>query len=188
MDTRSMTWREELAWAAGVFDGEGCFSSARDKATSRPRTHLAIGQTETTMLRRVQRAFGFGAVRGPYGGHGRNKPYFQFIVNTFEEAQAALAMMWPFLGEPKRRQASAVFQAVKDYMEIRRREQDARLEVCPYGHKKSHDIPILVGKSYGRSRKCKECGERAERRWRANNPGHVTKWRATRRAAANGEQ
>lgn len=164
----------ELAWAAGFFDGEGCFSSARDGATKRPRTLMAIGQTERSSLDRVQAALGFGKVKGPYRARGRRRPYWQFYINDFEHSQAALAMMWRWLGAPKRIQAAAVFQEVKDYMEKRRLDQEARLAVCPYGHKKDPARPIVVGKRYGLLRQCRECGKRSERRWREAHSGYFT--------------
>ncbi len=183
MGERDSSWREELAWAAGVFDGEGCFSSAREKAVARPRTHLAIVQTERTMLDRVKRAFGFGHVYGPYSrGLNNHKDVYQFVVRDFGQAQAALAMMWNWLGEPKRVQALAVFQSVKAYMEKRRLTQEASLLRCPRGHDKAND-PVVIGKSYGKHKKCSQCVNDIHRANPAKYAAYSRAFRAREKAA-----
>ena len=54
--------REEIAWAAGFFDGEGCFSYIQ-KARY---VCLRIGQSELEPLERFREAVGLGKIYGPY--------------------------------------------------------------------------------------------------------------------------
>jgi rRNA maturation protein Nop10 len=146
----------ELAWASGFFDGEGHLSGISEKAVRRPRTAICVSQIETTSLYRLQRAFGFGVVYGPYKRRPPHNDVYQFVIRDFEHSQAAVAMMWPWLGEPKRQQAIGVFRRVKDYMAQRRFTQERSLLRCPRGHDKTRD-PIVVGKSYGMHKKCSQC-------------------------------
>ncbi len=164
----------ELAWAAGFYDGEGSISGMHEKATRRPRTAVCISQIEPTTLQRMQRAFGFGKMYGPYHRNPPQHDVYTFVIRDFEHAQAAIAMMWRWLSEPKRKQAAAVFAQVKQYLAARDSDRDGRLEVCHYGHKKDPNAPILVGKRYGRSRKCRQCSLRSERRWRAEHSTYFT--------------
>jgi hypothetical protein len=97
--------REELAWAAGFLDGEGHFGRHRRKG-ARPGGRLAIqvAQQDRRPLDRLQAILG-GRVYGPYGPYGQTQPYFLWYIQGFERTQATIAMLWPFLSEPKRLQA-----------------------------------------------------------------------------------
>lgn len=93
--------REELAWAAGFFDGEG-HMAARKWRTSQ----IGVGQSEVSTLVRFQRAVrGIGCVYGPYRAANSPRPTYRWQIASFEGCQAVIAMLWPFLSEPKRDQA-----------------------------------------------------------------------------------
>ena len=113
--------REELAWAAGFFDGEGCFSY-----TQAGRYGCAtIGQTEREPLERFLRAVGVGVVYGPYKrtypGRLSKKPWYDYRAQTQETVQAVVAMLWFSLGTKKRVQAVRVLR---------------RSATCHRGHRK----------------------------------------------------
>ena len=97
--------REELSWAAGLFDGEGSTST-----TKASRWRLQIPQGHREVLDRFQKAVGgLGHIFGPYPpAPGRKLPRYQWAAQSFEEAQAVLAMLWFKLGTVKRAQAKAV--------------------------------------------------------------------------------
>ncbi len=108
--------REELAWAAGFFDGEGCTVLQRSK--KHPRTYLYTSLTQVNLepLKRFHNAVGgLGVIYGPYThGRGRNwAPIHKWHTNKFEHSQAVLAMLWSFLSAPKRAQASAALREVR---------------------------------------------------------------------------
>jgi hypothetical protein len=87
-----MRTREEMAWAAGFFEGEGNFS----------RKGLAVAQVNREPLDRLKEITGFGTIRGPYRNRG---PIFLWEINSFELIQAFVAMVWPWLSERRREQA-----------------------------------------------------------------------------------
>ena len=65
--------REQLAWAAGFFEGEGCFSSAFQPKRSGDGGKLAyavtsLRQKDRDLLERFRDIVGFGGIYGPYGG------------------------------------------------------------------------------------------------------------------------
>jgi len=100
--------RTELAWAAGFFDGEGhaYFASRLDRRRGlwSPTQGLIVTQGEPGTLHRFRAALGLGRVIGPYR-NGKYRPMYQWRVGSFEETQAAIALLWNFLSPPKRQQA-----------------------------------------------------------------------------------
>lgn len=120
-------WREELAWAAGFYDGEGCTSICITRG--KPRGRVNVNQNETITLERFQRAvLGLGRINGPYGDHHM----YGWGAGKWEEMQATIAMLWAFLSETKRKQAARVLaQATWS------RPADS---VCPKGHLKRLDM------------------------------------------------
>ncbi len=96
--------RENVAWAAGFFDAEGCFST-----TARVGVGASITQTDRELLDRFRAIVGFGKVYGPYQTRAADrfprKPHYFYKAYGRERVQALLAMMWTWLGSAKRQQA-----------------------------------------------------------------------------------
>jgi hypothetical protein len=95
--------REQLAWAAGFFDGEGCFCYSE----AGRYICISIGQTDRELLDRFRGAVGgLGKILCPYEhrGPGRysRKPQFVYRLNRFEHVQAVVALLWFMLGSQKR--------------------------------------------------------------------------------------
>lgn len=98
------TWREELAWAAGFFDGEG-----HSRAGSRERSGmcLRITRNDSEVLYRFKNALlGMGSILGPYKRKNGGSDFFEYSLTGGYKVQAAIAMLWPFLGSIKKRQAA----------------------------------------------------------------------------------
>ena len=97
--------REELAWAAGFFDGEGCFSFS----VAGNYLCVSISQTEPEPLERFARAVGVGWVLGPYDLRKNDrwirKPQYVYRANGYERVQAIAALLWFKLGLAKQEQA-----------------------------------------------------------------------------------
>lgn len=97
--------RENLAWAAGFFDGEGTVGCR--KGPKKVQLQLKVGQADPETLEKFLDAIGFGKIYGPYTHDKRpnRKPMWNYTVTKHEHVQAAIAMMWPFLGTIKREDA-----------------------------------------------------------------------------------
>jgi hypothetical protein len=107
----------ELAWAAGFFDGEG---SVLYRGRKRRELCLTVSQADRRPLDRFAAAIGMPGVRGPYRPRNANgKPYFVFSVAAHTRVQAIVAMLWRFLSEPKRQQASVALTAAVPYLRVR---------------------------------------------------------------------
>jgi hypothetical protein len=106
--------REELAWAAGFFDGEGCFCYTK----SGRYVGVRVAQTALEPLERFRTALvNVGKIYGPYQQKHRDrwskKPQFAYQVTGHERVQAIAAMLWFKLGSAKRAQATrALDQAI----------------------------------------------------------------------------
>ncbi|MGH2725943.1 MAG: LAGLIDADG family homing endonuclease [Actinomycetota bacterium] len=102
--SRNVFSRENLAWAAGFFDAEGCFST-----TARVGVSASITQTDRELLDRFRGIVGCGTVYGPYQTRAADrfprKPHYFYKAHGRERVQALLAMLWTWLGTAKKRQA-----------------------------------------------------------------------------------
>lgn len=104
---------EELAWAAGLFDGEGTTIAKRDvRRPDRFQLQVTVPQCGRDglpeVLVRFHRAvLGMGVIDAP------NKySMYRWRARGFVDGQAAVAMLWPFLSGVKRGQAASAFRNV----------------------------------------------------------------------------
>lgn len=155
-----MTWREEMAWAGGLFEGEGSFTVARGvQATAQ------IKMTDRDPMERFAAAIGFGTVRGPYPGKGGRKDSYAWSAQSFEKAQATVALLWPYLGERRKARAAEVLKAG-----ARQGVQHANKLVCPkcggeYGPPSSNGRNRQGQRI--QARRCRKCQYEQQARWRA---------------------
>jgi hypothetical protein len=107
----------QLAWAAGLFDGEGCSSARRQKRKAKAlRIQASVSQSShsaevvPSVLVRFQRAVGgMGSIGAAYLDERSGTFAYQWRAGSFEEAQAVIALLWANLGAVKRAQAADAF-------------------------------------------------------------------------------
>jgi hypothetical protein len=107
--------REEIAWAGGLFEGEGCvtITTSRDPGHQRTFT-LALSMTDLDPVERFAAAVGVGKVRGPYGPYKpTEKPIWQWRISRYEQSQAVIVMLWPWLGSRRHARALEVMHLGK---------------------------------------------------------------------------
>lgn len=127
-----MISKTELAWAAGFFDGEGTIGFTR-KTTGSCKKWIAIGNTDVELLYRFRTAvYGLGVVRNKYKNQAKGKPIFVWYLNSFEEIQACLSLLYNYFGERNRLRALALLKAIR----VKLNRGPKRSEVCPKGHTK----------------------------------------------------
>lgn len=108
-----MRTRESLAWAAGLFEGEGCIS------VQRPRGHqyiqLSLVMNDEDRVRLFAEAIGVGQIyhvkpqksKVPVKRHDS----WNWHTGKFEVAQAVIAMLWEWLGPRRRNRAVELLKA-----------------------------------------------------------------------------
>ena len=84
----------EWAWAAGIFEGEGCFAAY---GTRRQRLTMRVAMTDLDVLTRYALIVG-GHVTGPYKYDEIRKPHYVCAING-DVALEALSHFWSWLGE-----------------------------------------------------------------------------------------
>jgi hypothetical protein len=102
MDVQTL---DEIAWAAGLFEGEGSITG------SGGRLDVRVKMTDEPVVRHFAKVMDCGRVYGPYNYEYRDgskrKPHWVWVaVST--EAFDVLQILWPWLGERRRAQALAV--------------------------------------------------------------------------------
>lgn len=129
---------ERLAWAAGLFDGEG--STYLDKHKTHSgfyRLEAAITQSDCKgtpfVLVEFRRIFQIGTIYGPYdAGPGRD-PVYRWKAHRAPQVIAMIQQLRPNLGSVKREQADAAVAVVT--------AQPALLRGNPaWGNRKSHCV------------------------------------------------
>jgi hypothetical protein len=98
----------ELAWAAGLFEGEGCI---RAHSQSRSSVQMTLAMTDEDSVRRFHRAVsGLGNVTGPYVQKEGWKPAWAWRCSKFEHVQAIVVFLWYGLGDRRRAKCLEVLQ------------------------------------------------------------------------------
>lgn len=111
--------REDVIFAAGLFEGEGCFSGAYpykrksgNVIYSNPEARLTM--TDKEVVEKFQKAIGFGKIYYVKPQKAHWKEAWKWAVGDFEHVQALGAMLWPWLGTRRRTQFMTAMQAYED--------------------------------------------------------------------------
>jgi hypothetical protein len=128
----------ELAWAAGLFDGEGstfCMHkepkrfSPNGRPKDYPTLRVQMGQSNREVLDRFANAVGVGKVyyvKAHYTsaqGYKYAKDKWQYQA-TKDDAALVLESIWPWLSELKREQAIDAIEHYHRGLEIPRKKAD----------------------------------------------------------------
>ena len=177
---------EERAWAGGFFDGEGC------TYLEKHRTHpgyfvprLDVPQASEVgiapELMRLRSALAnLGTISGVRHGKSNGKPYRRWRVFTPADVQLGLHLLWPFIGDVKRKQAQAVLKVIHSQPDLPRGNPAfgvAGARYCLRGHDKwSARVQPFKGRGKNAEdpsnhlRQCLECVriDARERRFRGS--------------------
>lgn len=88
---------DKIAWAAGLFEGEGCSSWSN----SNRHVSLQLATTDEDVVKRFKRAIGnLGNINGPYKPKNpKAKPYWLWSETKYPNVVAISNKLRPFLGE-----------------------------------------------------------------------------------------
>jgi len=101
----------DLAWAGGLFEGEGCFTVQNQRGKCYPVA--SVSSTDRSTLDRFVRAVGLGKVYGPYrqGGKGTKPVYLWQLHNS--KVGNLLHLLDPWLSERRRTRARDVLYSAQ---------------------------------------------------------------------------
>lgn len=116
-----MSRETDRAWAAGFFDGEGCFHASRRYRKGNnyyANIGALINQTDPEVLERFKDIVGVGSVRGPIdrGRSPNHKPTWRYQIQSFNGVARVFNVLLPYLGSVKVEQGR---QALELYLEAR---------------------------------------------------------------------
>lgn len=111
----------EIAWAAGLFEGEGTVALVRGKPPKQwVNLRMQVWSTDLDVLEKFQRIVG-GKIYGPYAPKGLGtKPIWTWLLQSVEECKSVARSFLPWLGS---RRTGDVGNALKErelYEERRR--------------------------------------------------------------------
>jgi hypothetical protein len=113
-----VTRNEEVAWAAGLFEGEGSIYAHRMRSRgSRSNDRIALLAVQVKMgdedvVLRFCDAVGVGSVTGPFKGKAAHHRLMWRWRVVSDEAEKTLALLEPFLGTRRRAQLRDVRSAI----------------------------------------------------------------------------
>lgn len=156
----------EIAWAAGLFEGEGTISS-KPQGQRGSGAQLRLGMNDRDVVERFRSIVGCGGLYAHKPGTGSTKPNWTWYVYEAEKVSEILTAFLPYLGQrrsAKAIEALAVTANIKAY---------GKRTHCPKGHSYSGDNLMIEtikrGDKTYEARRCKICRtgaarERARRR------------------------
>ena len=101
--------REDLAWAAGIFEGEGYIGySPKSRGIQ-----AVVTSTDKDVLEAFHGIVGFGCLQAPVQPPKENphwKIKYRWACTSFEETQALVALLWPWLKSRRRSKAKLSLQ------------------------------------------------------------------------------
>jgi hypothetical protein len=115
--TAVMSVEEGIAWAAGLFDGEGSVYLAKHRThVGYFRLEAAITQSDPTgqpeVLTRFRAVTDLGFVKGPYPAPEGCDPVYRWKLYRREEIERLIDRLRPHLGSVKRAQAERAIAVV----------------------------------------------------------------------------
>jgi hypothetical protein len=109
----------EYAWAAGILEGEGCFSIHKRKDRPSPTSAIHCEMTDEDVIIRLHSVFGVGTVVTRENTSGRKDKsirkvsYIWSVQNKKGIAEVLLRVM-PYLGERRLAKAKEMFAQIEE--------------------------------------------------------------------------
>jgi hypothetical protein len=142
----------DVAWAAGLFEGEGSFIAAerRDARGYMYRSTAAqLTSPDLDVLERFADVVGFGTVTGPYGGEQAHwKQYWTWTTSAAPDVIAVIDLLLPYLCSRRRAKAVEVRAAAGEIGTYGR-------GLCRRGHRIVGDNLMLT--ENGTRARCRQC-------------------------------
>lgn len=109
----------DLAWAAGLFEGEGCINVYRQKGRKFIRITLSLCSTDRDVVERFAKIVGYKEVTELKRYTKKNKIVYRWQTAHTEHVKRILRELMPYFGKRRTRQASDALVARRNYEEQR---------------------------------------------------------------------
>jgi hypothetical protein len=152
--------REDIIWFAGLFEGEGClYLSQETKKTA--RVQVRVSMTDEDVVRKIFTILRVGGVSGPNGPYKEGcKPQWSWACSRFEDSQAVLAAIYPFLGV---RRKAKIIECLTQVRSLQPSRQYGTTLACGRGHLRNM-FSYRNAKDQWVCRECRRINERRRNR------------------------
>jgi len=164
----------EIAWAAGLFEGEGSIGASRNRKKKTQTPLLQLSMTDGDTVQRFASILGLGRTYRPYDRGLNCKPSYTWRLTSFEKAQAVIAMFWPWLGVRRKKRALEILAEGRA-----QRVKQAFRQHCPKGHPLSGNNLYISCRG---TRNCKVCISERQRLYRTSHREKLNGMQQARRA------
>jgi hypothetical protein len=151
-----------IAWAAGLFEGEGCWN-AYVRKSGKVQMQARLAMTDRDVVERFAAIIGFGSVyERSHQKHEEWKPLFDWSIYEAEKVRELVALFLPYMGERRRAKALEVLTLGADV-----KSHNAKKTHCPKGHALAGENLVLEpikrnGREYF-ARRCLTCRRAQDR-------------------------
>jgi hypothetical protein len=152
----------DVAWAAGLFEGEGFLSVYQRKYGAKIQPQIGLGMTDRDVVDRFMRIVGCGAIYIAKPGTGGHKQCHCWRLYEAEKVREVVALFLPYFGERRRAKAEELLQRIAGIQ-----SHNSKKTHCPKGHALEGDNLVLepikrAGTTYY-ARRCKVCRQEQAR-------------------------
>lgn len=112
---------EEIAWAAGLFEGEGCISFL---TRSEGRPILNLTSADKDVVSQFHAVVGCGTITSRPPAREGWKPTWRWYCGAAAEVLAVLGAFWPYLGERRQQKATEALERAAKIGQGRGRRSD----------------------------------------------------------------
>ena len=133
----------ELAYLAGIIDGEGCISvtiSHRHSGYGKFRIQVSISNTNLKLIEKCKQIVGFGSIGKRTGSHIGKRTVYKLELSKYKKLYELLPKLIPFLID-KKRKAELTFELIKEKM---KHEQHSKVVYDHYQKRIKTTTPILA--------------------------------------------
>ena len=148
---------QELAWAAGLFEGEGSIFNGGGTSTS-----VALAMTDLDVVEKFQKAVQLPVPIYKRTRRDAYKDVFEWRTARFEYAQALIAMLWPWLGTRRKQQAKICLALSSGGRKSPGTGPDLKKVVCPSGHLYNEKNTYIDKNNV---KVCRVCRNKSSTRW-----------------------
>jgi len=104
---------EEIAFAAGLFEGEGWAGVGSNHGGRTRSGSMQIQMCDREPLERFFEAVGAGKLYGPYQRKGVGRPIYRWIATRSKEVHHVARLLWPFLSPRRQQQLETAIAAYR---------------------------------------------------------------------------
>lgn len=113
---KSMTYKfdlteTEVAWLAGLLEGEGSFLDAPPSSPRSPR--LVVSMTDLDVIERVAKCFGVSYVKNDRRNPDRWKTCYVVKISG-TRAMAMMKLLYPYMGQRRRQKIDEILEKYKN--------------------------------------------------------------------------